>query len=92
MSDTDGMPTETVIIREPGGAEVRWRTQRMTSLGANAALAVEIANSYADVHEIERLLEAGCPLELAWSITRPLNEPPTSVVMTQDPASHDGSD
>ena len=75
MTDTEGIATDTVIIRAPGGAEVRWRTQRMRSLGADAALAAEIANSYADVHDIERLLEAGCPLELAWSITQPLSEP-----------------
>lgn len=92
MTDTDWIATDTVIIRAPGGAEVRWRTQRMTSLGADAALAAEIANSYADVHDIERLLEAGCPLQLAWSITQPVSEPPTPVVMTQEPASHDDPD
>ena len=53
----------------------------MTSLGADAALAAEIASSDADVHEIERLLEAGCPLELAWTITRPMTEPPTVTVV-----------
>lgn len=73
--------TDTVIIRAPDGDEIRWRTQRMTSLGADAALAAEIASSDADVHEIERLLEAGCPLELAWTITRPMSEPPTVTVV-----------
>jgi hypothetical protein len=77
--------TDTVIIRAPGSPEIRWRTQRMTSLGADAALAAEIAESFADVHEIERLLEAGCPLDLAWTITRPVSEPPTAA-HTLDPA------
>jgi len=68
--------TDTVIIRAPDGDEIRWRTQRMVSLGADAALAATIAESHADLHDIERLLEAGCPLEIAWSITRPMNDPP----------------
>src|SRR6266403_1413312 len=66
---------DTVIIRTPGGAEIRWRTQRMVSLGADAALAAKIADSDADVHDIERLLKAGCPLELAWTIMRPVDKP-----------------
>ncbi len=68
--------TDTVIIRAPDGDEIRWRTQRMVSLGADAELAATIAESHADLHDIERLLEAGCPLEIAWSITRPMNDPP----------------
>jgi len=85
MDETDAIATDTVIIRAPGGADIRWRTQRMTSLGADAPLAEEIANSTADVHEIERLLEAGCPLDLAWTILRPMNEPPAVVAVTQAP-------
>jgi hypothetical protein len=83
--------TDTVIIREPGGTEIRWRTQRMTSLGADATLAAEIANSLADVHDIERLLDAGCPLELAWAITRPVSDPATVVMTTQEPSSNEDS-
>lgn len=86
MTDTHATAPDTVIIRAPGGAEIRWRTQRMTSLGADAALAAEIANSHADVHEIERLLEAGCPLELAWAITQPLHEPAMAEAVVPDPA------
>jgi hypothetical protein len=67
--------TDTVIIRAPDGDEIRWRTQRMVSLGADAELAATIAESHADLHDIERLLEAGCPLDVAWTITRPVNDP-----------------
>lgn len=91
MDETNAIATDTVIIRAPGGADIRWRTQRMTSLGAEEALAVEIANSTADVHEIERLLEAGCPLDLAWTIVRPMSEPPTVVTVAQAPVSDDDS-
>jgi hypothetical protein len=75
MTETNPIATDTVIIRAPGGEEIRWRTRRMVSLGADAELAATIAKSDADVHEIERLLKAGCPLDLAWTITRPSNEP-----------------
>lgn len=61
----------TVIIRAPGGDEVRWRRQRMISLGADAELAATIADSDVDVHDIERLIKAGCPLDVAWTITQP---------------------
>ncbi|MDX6468195.1 MAG: hypothetical protein QOI27_3235 [Gaiellaceae bacterium] len=65
---------ETILIRVPGSAEITWRTQRLVSLGADADLAAEIADSDADVHDIERLLKAGCPLDVAWSIVRPVHE------------------
>jgi hypothetical protein len=71
--------TETILIRAPGGAEIAWRTQRLVSLGADARLAAEIADTAVDVHDIERLLKAGCPLELAWAITQPLAPPPVTV-------------
>ena len=69
----------TVIIRAPGGAEIRWRTQRMVCLGADPELAATIADSDADVHDIERLLKAGCTLELAWTIMRPVDKPPVAL-------------
>jgi len=76
MRASSGVDDGTVIIRAPGGAEVSWRTQRLVSLGADAELAATIALSDADVHDIERLIKAGCPLELAWTIVRPVDQPP----------------
>jgi len=73
MPEGNARRHDTVIIRAPGGEEIRWRTQRMISLGADADLAASIAESDADLHEIERLLEKGCTLALAWAITRPVN-------------------
>jgi hypothetical protein len=75
MVKTTANADDTVIIRPPGGAEIKWRTQRMVSLGADAGLAAKIADSDADVHDIERLLKAGCTLELAWTIVRPVEKP-----------------
>jgi len=65
---------DTVIIRAAGGAEITWRVQRMVSLGADTELAATIAHSDADIHDIERLLKAGCTLELAWMIIQPVEE------------------
>lgn len=47
----------------------------MISLGADAELAANIAASTADLHDIERLLNAGCPLQLAWTIMQPIDDP-----------------
>jgi hypothetical protein len=76
MADkTTAITDDTVIIRVQGSAEITWRTQRMVSLGADPELAAKIADSDADVHDIERLLKAGCSLELAWTIMRPVDKP-----------------
>jgi len=77
VTKTTNSMDDTVIIRAPGGAEIRWRTQRVVSLGADAELAAKIADSDADVHDIERLLKAGCTLALAWTITQPVDKPPS---------------
>ena len=61
-----------------------WRTRRMIRLGADAELAANIAASTADVHDIERLLDAGCPLQLAWTIMEPIDEAVTVVVADAD--------
>lgn len=77
-------PEDTVIIRAPGGPEIRWRTQRMVCLGADPELAAKIADSDADLHDIERLLKAGCTLELAWTIMRPIDKPPAAPSATAE--------
>jgi hypothetical protein len=93
MSKTTAITDDTVIIRVQGSAEITWRTQRMVSLGADAALAAQIAGSDADVHDIERLLKAGCPLDLAWSIVRPVERPPAEPSAAAEPSEteHDGA-
>jgi hypothetical protein len=85
MSKTTAITDDTVIIRVQGSAEITWRTQRMVSLGADAELAAKIADSDADVHDIERLLKAGCPLELAWTIMRPVDKPTGAVASASAP-------
>jgi hypothetical protein len=82
MRRTTDITDDTVIIRVAGSAEISWRTQRMVSLGADAELAAKIADSDADVHDIERLLKDGCPLELAWTIMRPIDKTPAAANAT----------
>jgi hypothetical protein len=89
MSKTTAITDDTVIIRVQGSAEITWRTQRMVSLGADTALAAQIADSDADVHDIERLLKAGCPLDLAWTIVRPVDKPPVAAGAAADSGAAD---
>ena len=86
MIKATAITDDTVIIRVPGSAEISWRRQRMVSLGADAELATKIADSDADVHDIERLLKAGCTLELAWTIMRPVDKPPSAASAAEDSA------
>jgi hypothetical protein len=79
MSETNSITNDTVIINAPGGPEISWRTRRMLSLGADAELAAKVADSEVDIHDIERLLKAGCTLELAWTITQPVGKLPAPV-------------
>jgi hypothetical protein len=72
MPEPTAATNDTIIIRAPGGPEIRWRTQLMISLGADPKLAAEIAESATDLHDLDRLVQAGCPLELACRITQPV--------------------
>ncbi len=85
MTKATAITDDTVIIRVQGSAEISWRTTRLVSLGADPELAATIADSDADVHDIERLLKAGCPLELAWTIVRPVEKPATSTAAAAEP-------
>jgi hypothetical protein len=93
MTETNAISVDTIIIRAPDGAEIKWRTQRMISLGADPELAATIANSRVDVHDVERLLKAGCPLDVAWTITQPANDPqPAPDAMVVPSSAADDSD
>ena len=58
------------VSRVPSEVELDWRMFRLSKLGAGDELAAVIAASDVDVHDVERLLAADCPLELAWEILR----------------------
>ena len=44
---------------------VRWRTERLIALGYELREAAFLAISRVDIHELERLIGKGCPLETA---------------------------
>lgn len=46
------------------------RMRRLSSLGFAGARALELAETNVDVREIARLVDKGCPLELAAEIVR----------------------
>ena len=65
--NTSGGPA---VSRVPSKDELDWRILRLSKLGAGEVPAAVIAASDVDVHDVERLLAAGCSLELAWEILR----------------------
>lgn len=67
----DRTPVEPQLGRVPSSDEVEWRIEKMSKLGAADPLAAEIAVTDVDTYAIERMLKAGCSLELAWRIRKP---------------------
>jgi hypothetical protein len=63
VSETNAITNDTVIIRAAGGPEITWRTQRMVSLGADAALAAKIAHSDVDVQRHRATAEGRLPAQ-----------------------------
>ncbi len=70
MSSSVTMGSAPATSRVPSAAELEWRILRLSKLGAGDELAAEIAAGDVDVHDLERLLELSCPLELAFGILR----------------------
>jgi hypothetical protein len=62
---------DAAFHRVPNDVEIEWRIKRLSQIGADDELAAEIAASDIDLHDVERMLDAGCKLELAWRIMRP---------------------
>ena len=44
---------------------IRWRTRRLLKIGYELDEAAQLALSRVDIHELEHLIESGCPLETA---------------------------
>lgn len=74
-SDDDPSPDAAGDDPESGEAEhvYRWRHRRLLALGLSGMTAgVLAADARFSVHELERLLTAGCPLATALRILRPI--------------------
>ncbi len=59
--------SRSVGDQEESIAVLRWRAERLQSLGVDALLAVELAHAV-DWHELAGLVERGCPPDLALRI------------------------
>jgi hypothetical protein len=56
---------------------VQWREGRLLSAGFSSGLAETLAHQErVDLHELLKLVDRGCPPELAARILAPLDEPP----------------
>jgi hypothetical protein len=64
--------------RSPGpGSIVSWRRERLREAGFDRHLADRLARDTAyDLHAVLRLIDRGCPAELAARILAPLDEEP----------------
>ena len=64
--------TEIEIVTEQSSEDARvyaWRVEQLSGLGFSDVIASAVA-SFIDWHEIARLVERGCSLELALEIVR----------------------
>jgi hypothetical protein len=65
-------------MRETDGV-VAWRIARLRGAGCSAPLAHTLAHDTRyDLHELLKLIDRGCPAELAARILAPLEDPPES--------------
>jgi hypothetical protein len=73
---SSGPPADDAPVYEDGSAELgrvySWRRAELTALGITGDAAVLLAaDARLDLHELERLLAAGCPLPTALRILQP---------------------
>lgn len=63
----DGLGTSDVewLALDEDLSVVHWRTERLLALGYGWREAVRLAGTAIDIHELERLIGMGCPLETA---------------------------
>jgi hypothetical protein len=60
-----------MTIEDLGNTEVlSWRERRLVMMGFDSERASEVARTMLDLHELEHLVERGCPLPTAVAILR----------------------
>lgn len=64
----DGVPTDWSRDGEDDDPVLAWRTLRFLDLAFDEMSAALLAESRADVHDVEKLIAAGCPLAIALKI------------------------
>jgi hypothetical protein len=66
--DTAELDWDGALREDETTRVIEWRQRRLLSLGYPPASATLLACAPVDIHDIERLVEQGCPLDLAIKI------------------------
>jgi hypothetical protein len=69
MEDTLGIESETDVGRDEERSIREWQVEQLQRLGLSSLLAQAFA-TLVDWHEVAKLVERGCPPELALAIVR----------------------
>jgi hypothetical protein len=60
--------TDSALLDDETTRVIEWRQRRLLALGYPLAGATLLACAPLDIHDVERLIERGCPLDLAAEI------------------------
>jgi hypothetical protein len=66
--DTAEFDVDDALLEDETSRVLAWRQRRFVSLGYPVAGATLLACAPVDIHDVERLIERGCPLDLAIKI------------------------
>jgi hypothetical protein len=64
MTTNDTLPGESRWLDDELNV-LRWRAERLIDLGYGQREAVRLAGTQVDIHELDRLIGMGCPLDTA---------------------------
>jgi hypothetical protein len=66
--DTAEFICDNALLDDETSRVLAWREHRLTALGYPIAGATLLACAPIDIHDVERLIKRGCPLDLAIKI------------------------
>jgi hypothetical protein len=66
--DTADFVYEAALLEDEMSRVLAWRERRLIALGYPSGEATFLACAPVDIHDVERLIVSGCPLDLAIKI------------------------
>jgi hypothetical protein len=66
--DTAEFVCQAALLEDEMSRVLAWRERRLVALGYPVGEATLLACAPVDIHDVERLIERGCPLDLAIKI------------------------
>jgi hypothetical protein len=66
--DSAGFVCEAALLEDEVSRVLAWRKRRLIALGYPVGEATLLACAPVDIHDVERLIERGCPRDLAIKI------------------------